>query len=195
MTPKERLLAAADELFYNDGVHTVGIDRVLAQAGVAKASLYSNFGSKDGLVRAYLRSRDERVRDRITKRLATLESPKERILAMFEFLQTRIEEGGYTGCPFIRASAEGPPGPNAAREVSVEHRAWRREMFETLATELGVPNPEDTSLQLSFLYDGAATSYAMERVENAPLVARDAAGHLLDAALGSKNSKKRTTRV
>jgi len=67
---RERLLAAANELFYEEGIHTVGIERVLERAGVAKASLYSTFGSKDELVRAYLRSRAERRQQRVSERIA-----------------------------------------------------------------------------------------------------------------------------
>ena len=69
---RERLLAAADELFYEQGIHTVGIDRIIERAGVAKASLYSTFGSKDELVRAYLESRDESRRVRVQAVVGTV---------------------------------------------------------------------------------------------------------------------------
>src|SRR6267154_2190421 len=82
-TARERLLAAANELFYDEGVHTVGIDRVIERAGVAKASLYSTFGSKDELVHAYLESRAERRRARITEWIARHHEPRAKILSMF----------------------------------------------------------------------------------------------------------------
>ena len=78
---RERLLAAANELFYNEGVHTVGIDRVIEQAGVAKASLYNTFGSKDELVRAYLETRQASVTQRITQAVERYDTPRERLLA------------------------------------------------------------------------------------------------------------------
>src|SRR6202050_724310 len=81
---RERLLAAANELFYNEGVHTVGIDRVIEQAGVAKASLYNTFGSKDELVRAYLQTRHASVTERITRAVERYDIPRERLLAVFE---------------------------------------------------------------------------------------------------------------
>src|ERR1700679_96530 len=75
---RERLLAAANELFYNEGVHTVGIDRIIEQAGVAKASLYNTFGSKDELVRAYLETRHASVTQRITRAVERYDTPRER---------------------------------------------------------------------------------------------------------------------
>jgi AcrR family transcriptional regulator len=82
---RERLLAAASELFYDEGVHTVGVDRITERAGVAKATLYTLFGSKDGLVRAYLQDRHDRTRDRMTRELAArFGTPRERLLGVFE---------------------------------------------------------------------------------------------------------------
>src|SRR5258708_15250164 len=81
---RDRLLAAANELFYNGGVHTVGIDRIIEHAGVAKASLYNTFGSKDALVRAYLESRQASVAQRITQAVERYNTPRERLLAVVE---------------------------------------------------------------------------------------------------------------
>src|SRR6201997_5640034 len=83
---RERLLEAANELFYDEGIHTVGIDRVIERAGVAKASLYSTFGSKDELVRAYLRGRAATRQKRVSERIARTEDPRQRILAVFDLL-------------------------------------------------------------------------------------------------------------
>src|SRR5215468_3779211 len=77
---RDRLLAAATELFYEEGVHTVGIDRVIERAGVAKASLYSTFGSKEELVRAYLTTRAEARQRRISHQIARYDNPRDRIL-------------------------------------------------------------------------------------------------------------------
>src|SRR5205809_5467419 len=101
---RERLLAAANELFYNEGVHTVGIDRVIEQAGVAKASLYNTFGSKEALVEAYLDGRRERITGRITRHLAAYDEPRDRILAVFEALHETANNPSYRGCPFALAS-------------------------------------------------------------------------------------------
>src|SRR5262249_18343419 len=81
---RERLLAAANDLFYREGVHTVGIDRVIDQAGVAKASLYNTFGSKDELVAAYLEGRRANVTTRITRYLERYTTPREKLLGVFQ---------------------------------------------------------------------------------------------------------------
>src|SRR5947208_3462598 len=107
--PRARLLAAADELFYEQGIHTVGIDRLLEHAGVAKASLYSTFGSKDALIGEYLAVRFERRRLRIEAALAKHQAPRARLLAVFDALTERVAEKDFRGCAFVRAAAEGQP--------------------------------------------------------------------------------------
>src|SRR3978361_306551 len=104
------LLAAADELFYSEGVHTVGIDRVIERAGVAKASLYSTFGSKDELVRAYLEARDESRRLRVQAAGDRHTDPKARLLAVFDSLAKAVALPGFRGCAFANASAESDAG-------------------------------------------------------------------------------------
>ena len=105
---RERLLAAANELFYNEGVHTVGIDRIIEQAGVAKASLYNTFGSKDELVRAYLETRHASVTQRIMQAVDRYDTPRERLLAVFEgqgelFAQPEID-GALVGGASLKAA-------------------------------------------------------------------------------------------
>src|SRR5580692_413909 len=97
---RERLLAAASELFYAEGVHTVGIDRVIEKAGVAKASLYNTFGSKDELVRAYLESRHERVAAHVSGYLERFATPREKLLGVFEAQGELFAEPGFRGCAF-----------------------------------------------------------------------------------------------
>src|SRR5580692_6966840 len=94
---RDRLLDAADELFYAEGVHTVGIDRVIEKAGVAKASLYGTFGSKEELVCAYLEKRKGEREARIAARLAPLTDPREKILAVFDALEERMAEPAFRG--------------------------------------------------------------------------------------------------
>src|SRR5262245_56820721 len=103
---RERLLAAAAELFYEEGVNTVGLDRVIERAGVAKASLYDCFGSKDELVRAYLAQRQEARDARITEMLKRYTTPRERLLGVFDAMGAIFKDNKFRGCAFIRASAE-----------------------------------------------------------------------------------------
>jgi AcrR family transcriptional regulator len=180
---RERLLAAADELFYNEGVHTVGIDRVIERAGVAKASLYNTFGSKDELVRAYLETRHASVTQRIMQAVERYHTPRERLLAVFEGQGELFAQPGYRGCAFARASAESHPG-DQAEQAAEQYRRWVRELLTELATQAGAPDPEILARQLHLLYDGTGTSARMDHDPGAAAVARTAAAVLLDAALG-----------
>src|ERR1700719_1320771 len=109
-SPRERLLAAANELFYNEGVQTVGIDRIIEHAGVAKASLYNTFGSKEALVRAYLDSRHARTIDRLQRAVATHTDPRARLLAVSAARGGLSARPDFHGCAFAAASAEAPRG-------------------------------------------------------------------------------------
>src|SRR4051794_23859481 len=100
---RERLLAAADERFYAEGVNTVGIDRVIAHATVAKARLYQAFGSKEALFRACLERRHERRRERVERALAACATPRDRLLSAFDVLLEFSSRPGFRGCPFVNA--------------------------------------------------------------------------------------------
>lgn len=180
-SPRERLLAAATELFYAEGVHTVGIDRVIERAGVAKASLYSTFGSKDELVRAYLQQRHETRKERISARLERCGTPRERLLAVFEVLVEQVAVPGYRGCAFVNASAEGLR-EGATQKVCESSRTWIRDLFSGLARELGAKDAEALAGQLMLLYDGAVTAAAMDRDPQGAHRALLLATALIDAA-------------
>ena len=181
---RERLLAAADELFYEQGVHTVGIDRVIERAGVAKASLYSAFGSKDELVRAYLEARALRQQARIRERLERHEGAGERILAVFDLIEERAEDPKYRGCAFINANAEGPRDAASARTPADGMRAWILELFTNLSSDLGARDPRELGRQLKVLYDGALVGASMDRDPGVARTARVMASALVEQARG-----------
>jgi len=178
---RDRLLAAADELFYAEGVHIVGIDRIIERAGVAKASLYSTFGSKDELVRAYLEGRHEIRRARLLAGLERFDGPRERLLGVFDVLAEVAATPGFRGCAFYNASAEATPG-SAAEQVSAANRAWTRGLFTELALDAGAPDPPALAEQLMILYDGATVGARMDHGPAAGRTARTIATALLDAA-------------
>jgi AcrR family transcriptional regulator len=181
---RERLLAAASELFYAEGVHTVGIDRVIERAGVAKASLYNTFGSKDELVRAYLEQRHAVTAARIARHLERYAAPRDRLLGVFEAQGELFAETGYRGCAFVSASAESPG--EAVSRAADHYRGWVRELLTSLAAEAGAPDPERLGRQLHMIYDGASLSARMDRDPSAAAAARSAAAALLDAALAGR---------
>lgn len=188
---RERLLAAANELFYEEGVHTVGIERVLERAGVAKASLYGTFGSKEELVRAYLERRGLARRERIAARIAQYEDPRERILSIFDLLAETAAESNFRGCAFVAACAEGPRGSTPSKQVAAEQRAWVRNLFVELAKDFGALDSTKVGRQLAVLYDGGLIG---ARMDSDPGLVRDAraiAECLLDAQAGPKTATRR----
>jgi len=180
---RERLLAAANELFYDEGVHTVGIDRVIERAGVAKASLYNTYGSKDELVRVYLEGRHAVIAARITGYIERYGEPRERLLGVFEAQGELFAEPGYRGCAFVSASAESPG--EAVSRAADDYRGWVRGLLTGLAAGAGAPDPELLGRQLHIIYDGASLSARMDRDPSVAVAARSAAGALLDAALAA----------
>jgi AcrR family transcriptional regulator len=179
---RERLLAAADRLFYTEGINSVGIDRVIEEAGVAKATLYSVFGSKDELIRAYLLQRREEREQRITRGLARFDDPVDRLLGMFDLLAETSAKPGFRGCAFVNASAETRPG-SAVETVSDQARTWIRSTFRSLAVDAGVADPDQLAQQLAVLYDGAIVTARMDRNPAAAATARSIAAALVEAAL------------
>jgi AcrR family transcriptional regulator len=149
---RERLLAAADELFYRDGVQSVGVDRVIDTAGVAKASLYRTFGTKEHLVAAYLAARHQKMFDYLLRAVDKKREPRDRLLAIFDAQGQWINRRQYRGCAFARASAE--PSVDAAA--------------------LG--------LQLSLLYHGVTGISERGQLRVATAALRSAAETLIDAA-------------
>lgn len=179
---RERLLDAANELFYNEGTHTVGIDRIIEHAGVAKASLYNTFGSKEELVKAYLQSRHARTTERLDAAVDAHTDPVERVLAIFEAQGAMFAAPNFRGCAFISASAEAPPG-GLVEQAADDYRDDIRTLFTRLAHEAGARDPATLGHQLHMIYDGAGISARMDHDPSAAVAARAAAAVLLDAEL------------
>ncbi len=178
---RERLLSAADELFYKEGINTVGIDRIIEHAGVAKASLYDCFGSKDELIRSYLVAKHEARQARMQSKLERFKTPRDRLLGVFDVMGELFAEPTFRGCAFVRASAEARPG-SGVKDVCDDTRAWTRTLFTDLAREAGAADPETLAQQLVLLYDGALISAQMDGNTGAAAAARTAASMMLDAA-------------
>jgi AcrR family transcriptional regulator len=179
---RERLLAAADELFYEGGINLVGIDRVIERAGVAKASLYDCFGSKEELIRSYLQARNEIRQARIRDRLSRHATPLDKILSIFELLAELASQPNFRGCAFLRAGADADEG-GKIKQACDESRAFIRTQFIELAREAGAPDPEGLGGQLVLLYDGAGVAAHADGNPKAPLAARALARQLVTAAL------------
>jgi AcrR family transcriptional regulator len=184
VSARERLLAAADELFYENGINTVGIDRVIERAGVAKASLYDCFGSKDELVRSYLQGRSEARRTRINERLSQHDTPEQKILSIFDLLGELAAQPGFRGCAFVRAGADASSSNNV-KTVCEESRAFILGKFTDLAREAGASEPELLGKQLVLLYDGASIAAHLDHNRDAVSTARTLAARMLSGGAPS----------
>jgi AcrR family transcriptional regulator len=162
LSARERLLRAADELFYAEGVQSVGIDRVIEYAGVAKASLYNLFGNKEGLVRAYLEARHNGTTDQLMAAVDRHRDPRRRILAVFDAQAQMFAQPGFRGCAFVSAFAEAPLGGLVA-QVAGEYRDWVRALFVGLAERAGATDPTELGRQLQVIYDGGTTAAWMDQ--------------------------------
>lgn len=179
---RDRLLAAADELFYAEGVQSVGVERILERAGVAKASLYNLYGSKDGLVLAYLRGRHDGTTEQLMAAVDRHRDPRRRILAVFDAQAQNFAQPGFRGCAFVSAFAEAPLTGQVA-QAATEFRAWVRDLFTKLCEEAGAADPLELSRQLNIIYDGGITAAWMDRDPSIASSSRAAAEALLSAAL------------
>jgi len=164
MTPAaERVLEAASRLFYGWGIRAVGVDRIAEEAGVTKVTIYKNFGSKDELIAAYLRARDERWRvwlEEAVRRRA--DTPRARMLAIFDALGEWLESGaGSRGCAFVNAATEISDRAHPARVVIAEQKRWMREYFTRLASEAGVGEPAELAERLMILFEAATVNFTM----------------------------------
>jgi AcrR family transcriptional regulator len=178
---RDRLLAAADELFYAEGVNSVGIDRVIEHAGVAKATLYSAFGSKDGLIRAYLMNRHSMRVARIMRHVDRHTDPVEKLLAVFDSLAELFITANWRGCPFLAAPGESR-SCDPVGEVTTFTRDWTRTLFTDLATQAGLAEPAALADALMNVYDGAIVASQLDHNPTAAATARHIAEIVLAAA-------------
>ena len=138
---RDRILAAADELFYREGVQTVGVDRISKRAGASKSPL-RNFRQQGSLIVAYLDVRRTSIEATITHGLARLDAPRDRLLGVFEIQGDTFASPDFYGCPFLAASAEAAPGSLVER-AHADYRAWVRALLTELAAEAYLPSGLD----------------------------------------------------
>ncbi len=165
---RDRLLAAADELFYAGGVTSTGVDAVIERAGVATGSLYNNFGGKDALIEAYLQDRDERWRIEWEACIAEHSDPDARVLALFTAAERWFKHAATNrGCAHLAAALQLPndhPGTRAA----AAHKQHLTQRLHALCTETGAEDPADLALDLLLIYEGMHNLIAMD-LDTAPI--------------------------
>jgi AcrR family transcriptional regulator len=188
LTPgARRLLDAASDLFYDRGVHAVGVDTIAEAAGVTKKTLYDRFGSKEALVVSYLQHRDARWRAHLAAELARTPEPgPERVLAVFDATLTWAADNLPKGCGVINARAE-VGGPDVGGPVLPEltrQKRWMLALVADLLAEAGLGRDDDGALarQLMLLHEGALVTLGMATFPQPVETARDLAAALLAGA-------------
>jgi AcrR family transcriptional regulator len=177
--PRARILAAATDLFYRDGIHATGVERVAANAQTSKRTLYQHFSSKDRLVEEYLRRIHETGGMPNEKALDTVDStPRNRLLAIFD----GPPADRVRGCPFHNAAVEAAGEMPGVHDVVHEHKLWFIARLIDAASEAGARDPYQLGHQLAVLFEGAI-ALATSLNDTSPLLhARSAAEVLIDSA-------------
>ncbi len=190
---RERVLEAADRLFYAHGVQAVGMDQVRNEAGISLKRIYSLFPSKDDLLVAVLNRRRAQWDTGIAQFAQDVATPREKILAIFDFLDSWFRQPDFHGCAFINVFGElGPSSPNATRTVRAQKKSFQRYLTR-LVSEAGAPNA--VAAQIAILVEGAQTTAAISGRPDAALQARGAAEVLLDSALAQRQPDRETGKV
>ncbi len=175
-TAAERILSAADRLFYTQGIRAVGVDAVAAEAGVSKRTLYNHYPSKDALIGAYLTAR--------FKHLPPSDAPaREQLLGAYERLERLIADGSFRGCPYVNAVTELGDPRHPAVGIAVQFKEQRRLWYRALLERLGAREPDALATQLQILFEGALSAALVRGDPALARSARAAAETLIDAAL------------
>lgn len=182
---RDQLIDTALRLFARHGYRATGIDTILAEAGVAKMTLYHHFKSKDELIVAALQRRDVEWRawfiGRVEKRAAT---PRDRLFAVFDVLEEWFRNRDYHGCSFGQAATEFRDPRHAVHKMASEHKQQMLVYFRELATAAGAKDPELLARQIDLLVEGAVIHMEVFREPQVARIADDAAQKLVDVALG-----------
>lgn len=174
---RRRLLDTATLLFYEGGIHAVGIDRIIAEAGIAKATFYKHFPSKDELVVAYLEEQDRIGRAAVAA--FPKRPPREMIAAILGRISDAAVGGGFRGCPFLNAAAEYPDAASPVRQAVDARRVWYHETLRKLLAEDGDPAPAVTASLLVALSDGLLEIAYLDDPKTVPVLVREALNRIL----------------
>jgi AcrR family transcriptional regulator len=183
-TARDRILDTAFRLFYARGIRAVGVDLIIAESGVAKATFYKWFPAKDDLVVAYLDKVDGIWTGQLhDAAVAVGPDPADELVGLFDALGTACRRGGYRGCAFLNAAAESVPG-TPVHDRTVAHKTAVLDWVAGLAADAGAPDPRALARSLTLLLDGGLASGALDADPDAAVRAAQSARVLVDAALG-----------
>lgn len=184
---RDRILATASELFYQEGVQNVGIDRIIAESGVAKMSLYNHFKSKDALIAAWLQQQDDDWRANFRAQVeAKASDPGDRPLAVFDVLKDWFEQPNFRGCAFLNSTVELVNPEHPACQVAIAHQQATYDLIYELVQAANLPAAEALTHQLILLMQGAIVVAMFQRDAESALQAKRAAATLIAAAVKAR---------
>jgi AcrR family transcriptional regulator len=182
---KQRVLETADRLFYQDGIRAVGIDRIIAEAGVAKMTLYTYFPSKDDLIVAVLQYREAQVLAFFRAAMARhAPRTKDPLRAFFAALKEWFESPGFRGCAFQNAAAELADPAHPGTQVVRDHKRRFADLLRGVVAEAAGPGAATLAPAIALLVEGAVVTALIHGTPDAAEVAREAAWQLLEGAKG-----------
>ncbi len=183
---REELVRKALAAFYRNGFHATGMDMLVAETGVSKTSMYKHFRTKEDLILAVLRLRDENFRNWLFRRMEELaDTPRGQLVAMFDALEEWFEEQGFRGCMFIKASSEYQDAGHPIHKQSAEHKRMIEAHVTDLASRAGASDPAGLARQLLLLKEGAIVTAHLGHTENPAMDAKAAASDLMATAITS----------
>lgn len=182
---REQLIDTAIDLFAEHGYHATGIDTILARSGVSKKTLYRHFRSKDELILAALKKFDGLFRNNFMRQVeARADTPRGRLLALFDVAGAWFEQNNFYGCMYINAIGEYSAADTALRQVCKEYKALIRRYIEELCVEMGAPDPAGLADELALLLEGAIVTAQVSQLKSrAAEIAKTAAASLIAQAM------------
>lgn len=188
-TGRARLVHAAIELFYSHGFQAVGIDRILAEAGVTKTTFYKHFESKDDLLVAAIRQRDEWEMQAWLTAIQKQggDDPRQQLIALFDVLDIWFNAPDFRGCQFINAAAEFPNPSDPVHLVAAEHKRKNRDFFRDLARAAGATDPETFADRYTALIEGTLVLRQVHGRDDAARIIKGAVEALIAEAILSDN--------
>ncbi|KAB1913776.1 TetR/AcrR family transcriptional regulator [Micromonospora sp. AMSO31t] len=152
---RQRLLTTATRIFYGEGIHSVGVDRIIAEAKVTRATFYRHFPGKEDLVLAYLRAADHAIRDQVDAAITAGLPASDTLRAAAESIARDIQSAGFRGCAFLNAVAEYPDPDHPVHQAVLAHRQWFLDTINALLASIEETEAESAARHFVMLRDGA----------------------------------------
>ena len=179
-TKRDELVRKALEIFYREGFHATGMDRLVAETGISKTTMFKHFRSKEELILAVLRLRDEDFRNWLFRRMARAGAPRDQLLAMFDALAEWFASPGFRSCMFIKAASEYPDPGHPIHAQAAEHKRLLFLQLRAIAQDAGAPNPDALARRLLLLKEGAIVTAHLGHEKDPSGDAKAAAETLLE---------------